>query len=73
MNGGLSLVPENKSLRDQICVLENMIRMAIKNAKPEKRSQARWVLVRDLFGIGSTSAIEICYRLGLDPHEEVRR
>lgn len=36
-----------------------------------KRRTERWILVRNLFHIGSTTAIALCREFDLDPGEEL--
>lgn len=49
-----------------------MVERAVRNARPHRTTEAaRWVAVRDVFGFGSTTSIELCLRFGLDPHERV--
>lgn len=50
-----------------------LLRRAVNLARPDRTTDApRWVAVMDTFGLGSTSATELCRRFGLDPHERVR-
>lgn len=45
---------------------------ALNNARPHScGTSQRWVAIRDTFGIGSTSAYELCRLNGLDPDETV--
>lgn len=52
-------------------ILLERLEFIIKRAKPTKQSAPRWVVVRDLVGVGSTTATEICRYYGLDPDEEL--
>ena len=36
-----------------------------------RKKKPRWVLVKDAFMVGSTSATELCQRFGYDPEEVV--
>ena len=52
--------------------LINMICNAIRNARPHRTTEAaRWVAVRDVFGVGSTTATEMCRHFGFAPHAKV--
>jgi hypothetical protein len=48
------------------------VQRAVWNARPHKTGASeRWVAVTDVFGYGSTTAIELCRRLGIDPYAKV--
>jgi hypothetical protein len=47
-----------------------LLRRAAKSPRP-RRVCPRWVAVMDMFALGSTSAHDLCRRLGLDPDEKV--
>ena len=48
----------------------DLIAKAIEFARPHRTTEARrWVAVMDIFGVGSTTAMALCKRFGLDPHE----
>ena len=49
-----------------------LLRRAAENARPRQRREARWVVVMNLFGLGSTYAHELCARFGLDPDEVIK-
>lgn len=54
-----------------------LIRRAIASLKgPNKRKSMygieRWVLVKDLFGVGRTVACGLCREFGFDPDEALR-
>lgn len=50
-----------------------MVERAVRNARPHSTMSApRWVAVRDVFGYGSTTSVDLCRRFGLDPHETVK-
>lgn len=56
---------------------EDLIERVVRNVKgPSKyRSKygvARWVLVRDAFGVGSGVANALCRRYGFDPDEALK-
>lgn len=36
------------------------------------KSTFNWVAVRDMFGVGSTTANRLCLEFGIDPHNEVQ-
>lgn len=49
-----------------------LVERAVRAARPNRTTEApRWVAIVDTFGIGCTSATELCRRFGLDPHERV--
>lgn len=48
---------------------QELVARAIRLAKPRRGSSPRWVLVRDLFGVGSTTATQLCREHGFDPSE----
>ena len=48
-----------------------LIQRAIQMAKPAFQHQSRWVMVKRVFGTGSTVSAEICREHGYDPDEEV--
>jgi hypothetical protein len=51
---------------------EQLIRRAIRNAKPNRLGPApRWVAVMDTFALGSNYAAELCRQYDMDPDEEV--
>lgn len=56
---------------------EQLLEFAVRNARSNDynkgRRHPRWVAVRDLFAVGSTSAHELCRRFNLDPDEYVTR
>lgn len=56
---------------------EQLLFRAVKAARSDEYRKGvqhcRWVAVRDLFGLGSTSASDLCRRFGLDPDECVAR
>lgn len=41
--------------------------------KSKWRAVPLWAFVRDLCGVGSTSATEICASLGWDPHQDASK
>ena len=49
-----------------------LIHFAVKNARPRRGKRVRWAVIRDLFSIGSGSAIELCKSHGIDPNEEIQ-
>ena len=50
-----------------------LIQSAIANAKPRVGNGIRWAVVRDLFVVGSGTAMELCRQYGFNPHEEIKR
>lgn len=59
----------------QIIHDEQLLERAVRGARNSRSSASvpRWVAVRDLFCVGSTTANGLCRRFGLDPDENVRR
>ena len=57
---------------------EELLGKSINNARrmlsrhKEYQHTYLWVVVRDLFGVGSTTAHELCRRFGYEPNERVR-
>ena len=51
---------------------EQLVKQAARFARPKKGKALRWVVVRDLFSVGSTTATEICHKCGLNPDEVVK-
>ena len=45
----------------------DLVERAVRGAKLKGRP--RWVAVKDVFAVGSTSAHRLCERFGLDPEE----
>jgi ribosomal protein S13 len=51
----------------------SLVRIAVYNtAVKAPRTQNMWVIVRDLFGVGSTTACLICRQLGIEPYSEAQ-
>jgi len=49
-----------------------LVERAVRNAgRCSTVVRSRWAHVRDLFAIGSTRAVALCVRQGLDPDEPV--
>jgi hypothetical protein len=49
-----------------------LLERALRNAKPRAPGKSpRWYAVSFAFGLGSTFAIELCRRFGVDPHEKL--
>lgn len=48
-----------------------LLERAVRNAGRYSVEKQRWVAVSHAFGVGSTSARELCRRFGLDPDETV--
>ena len=56
---------------------EDLIERVVRNVKGPSRYRskygtARWVLVRDAFGVGSGVACALCRKYGFDPDENLR-
>ncbi len=52
---------------------DELLRRAVTTARAKGRGyQPRWVGVMDRFLLGSTYAMQLCRRFGLDPDEKVR-
>lgn len=52
--------------------LEKLVERAVRQARPHcSGKQPRWCAVKDVFGWGSTTSVELCLHFGLDPHEEI--
>ena len=49
-----------------------LIQRAIRKARPFARAEPRWVMVKRIFGTGSTVSAAICTRYGFDPDKEVK-
>jgi ribosomal protein S13 len=47
--------------------MHQLLEEAVRNARCQHRAAPRWLAVRDLFGVGSTSARYLCREFGLDP------
>lgn len=47
---------------------DGLVERAVRNAKPT-RTRPRWVVVKAVFAVGSTSAHNLCRRFDLDPDE----
>lgn len=51
-----------------------LINRVMRNMRaPTRHGEMRWVLVRDIFGVGSTVAHAMCDEFGLDPDERVSK
>jgi hypothetical protein len=52
--------------------VDELMKRAIANARArDGKKVPRWAAVRDLFAVGSTTAMAVCRGYGFDPHEEV--
>jgi ribosomal protein S13 len=51
-----------------------LIERAVRNARPKNRNsyKTRWIVMKDVFGVGSGVANAICREFGLDPDEELK-
>lgn len=47
--------------------LEDLVRRAATDAIWRRKNRPAWAVIKDRFGLGSTSATTLCVRLGLDP------
>lgn len=52
----------------------NLIERVLRNLHPSRgqRNVMRWVLVKKVFGVGSTVANALCHEFGLDPDEVMK-
>jgi hypothetical protein len=54
-----------------------LLRRAVNGARARQYRKGckhpRWVAVMDAFSLGSTYAVQLCRRFGLDPDEQVKR
>lgn len=57
------------SARLELCPRYILLCNALSNATRGRRTDPLWAVVRDLCGVGSTSATEICLELGWDPYQ----
>jgi ribosomal protein S13 len=49
---------------------DDIIKSALRFLRATKRGKSpAWAVVRDLCGVGSTSAVQICEEIGIDPHK----
>lgn len=52
----------------------DLIRRVMRNMRPKSRyGEQRWVLVVNLFAVGSTVAYALCQEFGLDPEEVIKK
>lgn len=56
---------------------DDLIRRAIRGLQGPSKYRSkygteRWILVKDLFGVGSTVACGLCRKYGFDPYESLR-
>ncbi|UXN70928.1 hypothetical protein N8A98_06995 [Devosia neptuniae] len=54
-------------------LLERAVRNARSRAHRKGAKHPRWVGVMDAFSLGSTYAMQLCRRFGLEPDEQVNR
>lgn len=51
-----------------------LVERVMRNMRPPTRyGMERWVLVKSLFGVGSTVAHLLCHEFGMDPDEILKR
>jgi len=55
------------SPRLEECSRAMMLSGAMYLSRTKYRSRDAWALVADICGVGSTSAVQICRELGIDP------
>lgn len=59
-------------IKDTYKTDEKLVKQAVRNARPREPGKwFRWSVITDCFAVGSTTAIELCQRFGLDPHEQL--
>jgi hypothetical protein len=55
---------------------EELVKRAIINtawrSSRRRQSQLCWVIAHDLFGLGSTSSVRLCERVGINPFAEAQ-
>lgn len=52
--------------------MRELVERAVRCARPTRTTDApRWVAIMDTFGLGSTSATQLCREFNLNPHEIV--
>lgn len=54
-------------------LLERAVRSARARDRRKGEKHERWIGVMDAFALGSTYAMDLCRRFGLDPFEQVHR
>lgn len=57
---------------DAVLVRRAVMNAAVQIKQVRGAKKLRWVAVMDAFGLGSTYAIRLCRRFGLDPDEELK-
>ncbi len=52
----------------------SLLERAVMFARPRRKrgTVPRWVVVQEVFALGSTFAVQLCREFGLDPDEEIR-
>ncbi len=50
---------------------EELLRRAVRGARPRFKGSPRWAAVMDTFALGSTYAQQLCRRFSVDPDETV--
>ena len=67
----------NTATQSAIDNKDRLIESALRSLRLPHNHQRRWRgvvfwgLVAEVFGVGSTSACELCTKYGLDPHEKL--
>ena len=51
--------------------IEELLRRAVRNARPRDGKRVRWGCVGGLFSLGSNSAIALCKKYDINPHEMI--
>jgi hypothetical protein len=54
---------QREKLLDHLVVLRNFRRLM----RGRRRNEANWIIVKELFGVGSTTAHAMCREMGVDP------
>ncbi len=48
-----------------------LLRRAVRNARPREGKRVRWGVIGALFALGSTSSMRLCEEFKVDPHEMI--
>lgn len=51
-----------------------LLERVMRNARPKNRNsyKTRWIIIKEVFGVGSGVANALCHEFNLDPDEELR-
>ena len=52
---------------------EDLLRDAVRCARPRYRAGPRWAAVMETFALGSSYSFALCRRFGFDPEEKIKR